>query len=254
MTSSGRHLAAKLVEWIALGLLAVVTAIKVAPTTANWPFDLQNHVVQHYVLLVGVLNAIAIVARILEWVWGTESKQRVKAILNVLDDVCFKSTPREERFHNRVTLFRKSAYLRWRHRLVGFCRAGDNYQQKIPSFVVDANEQRRNKGFSGQAWFRDSTLVVNDLPEVPSDPENWDPESPACQEYCNGGFLDHDQAAQLRVKSRSILATPVRDLRGNRWGVLVVDSRDPGMIDDRKKDLAESIATALGKMLGRTAK
>ena len=253
MPGTRRLFLAKLLEWIALGLVAVVTAIRAAPMTPGWPFDLQGRVVEHYVLLVWTLNALAVLGKVLQWLWNAESKHRIKAVLNVLHEVCFRDMPRDERFHNRVTLFKKKTSW-WRPRLRSFCRAGENYQRGIPSFAVDDNDEGGNEGLCGQAWFRDATVVVNDLPEVPSQAEGWDKSDEGCARYVAAGFLSHAKSAGLRVKSRSILATPVRDFQGNKWGVLVVDSRSPGMIDDRRKDLAESIATALGKVLGRSAR
>lgn len=56
---------------------------------------------------------------------------------------------------------------------------------------------------------------------------------------------------RLNVKSRSIAATPIRNLDGKRWGVLVVDSRNPDdFLDNSKnKELFESIAATIEKLL-----
>jgi hypothetical protein len=249
MPGSRRLLAFKLAEWIALALLPVVTAIKAAgppEQPLNTLEMLQRDVISWYVAVVFALSMLALVGKAGQWYFGSENKLRVKAVLNTLDEGCFKDQPADERYYNRVTLFKAN---RRKTKLLPYCRAGDQYQRGIGPFAIHDNNQEANEGISGQAWFRAVTVTVNDLPVVPDRREEWSVANGACKEYARAGFLSHEKAARLRVKSRNILATPVRDFLGNKWGVLVMDCRNPGILNAQAKQLAESTARVLGQML-----
>jgi len=56
-------------------------------------------------------------------------------------------------------------------------------------------------------------------------------------------------AGKLKVRARSLLATPVRSFSGAKWGVLVMDSRKPGAMDLAREPLVLLYVSALEKML-----
>jgi hypothetical protein len=249
LPGSRRLLASKWAEWIALALLLIVTAVKAAgpPTQPlNTLEMLQRDIIHWYVPIVAARSILAAAGRVGQWWFGAENKRRVKAVLDALDEACCRQQPEAERYYNRITLFKAN---RRKTRLVPYCRAGEQYQRGIQPFAIHDSDQEANEGMAGQAWFRAVTVTVNDLPAVPEKAEDWSGANEACKQYVRAGFLSHAKAARLRVKSRSILATPVRDFRGTKWGTLVLDCRNPGIINERIKDLAESTARVLGKML-----
>lgn len=245
MPGARRLILFKVLEWIALGSIGVITAIKAVGAPAS-PADtlemLQRDIVRRYVLWVAILNGVAIVGRLGQALLASESKARVKAVLTVLDEACFGNQPPAERHYNRVTLFKAG----WRQKkLKPYARAGERYARSIPSFRIDNGDEAKNEGVIGQGWFRNMTVTMT----LPAAPATWTPEHPACREYARQALLPVAKAGKLRVKSRSLMATPLRNFKGDQWGVLVLDSRLPNAFDAAREEIVKSTAAALGKML-----
>jgi len=243
---SRRLLVAKWAEWIGLGVLPILTAIRSVGAAAN-PSNLlemlYRDVVGAYVPLVAIFSLLALAGKAAQALLSAESKTRVRAALDALEEACFNAVARGDRYYNRVTLFKA---VRLGTKLKPYCRAGDRYQRGISSFGINNNDEGRNEGMAGQAWFRNATVIVNDLPTCPNP---WSDNDPACQAYADRGLLTPQKAGRLNVKSRSILATPVRNFKGGQWGVLVLDSRLPDTFGPEREALVTSFATALSKML-----
>lgn len=53
------------------------------------------------------------------------------------------------------------------------------------------------------------------------------PNDQSCKDYCEKGYVSYQTALNLDVQSRSVVAVVVRNKAGERWGVLVLDSREP---------------------------
>lgn len=194
-----------------------------------------------YILLGIIAGAAFIGEEYNNWI----SKAPYKSALDILRNTLFKDVPPDKMFHYRATLFKVN--LR-ETKLKFFCRSGTQYQRKVQPFQMDNDNEEQNEGIAGQAWFKDTILNYFDLPEIP--PE-WRDDDEKCKEYAKESHLPLRKAKQLKVKARSIAATPIRNLDGKKWGVLVVDSRNPDDFLDESgnKDLIESIAATIGKLL-----
>ncbi|MCY4381692.1 MAG: GAF domain-containing protein [Nitrospinae bacterium] len=194
-----------------------------------------------YILLGVIAGAAFIGEEYINWI----SKTSYKSALNILRDALFKNMPPDEMFHHRATLFKAN---RRETKLKFFCRSGTQYQRNVQSFQINNDNEMQNEGIAGQAWFKDTTLNYSDLPKISS---QWRDDDDTCKEYAKAGHLPLGKAKRLNVKSRSIAATPIRNLDGKRWGVLVVDSRNPDdFLDNSKnKELFESIAANIEKLL-----
>ena len=220
--------AAKTGQFICLLLIAILPSLNF-----NKP--------EIYILL-GVTAVAAFVGEeYINWV----SKAPYKSALDILRDALFKNIPADEMFHHRATLFKAN---RRETKLKFFCRSGTQYQRNVQSFQINNDSEMQNEGIAGQAWFKDATLNYSDLPEISSE---WRDDDDTCKEYAKAGHLPLGKAKRLNVKSRSIAATPIRNLDGKRWGVLVVDSRNPDDFLDKSKnkELFESIAATIEKLL-----
>jgi hypothetical protein len=240
-------LAAKVVEWLALTLIPVLSAVRAKyPTAPAPPRTLLEFIhggfLDRFVTILAVLALIGILARIVQEYLSPESKVRAKAVLDYLLDAYFTGVPAAERYHNRVTLFKAN---RRKTRLAAYCRSGTQYQRGIQPLHINDDDENLNEGVAGQAWFRNATVSTT-LPECPN---RWSDADPACLQYAREGRLPLKVAGRLHVKSRSVLATPVRDFGGRKWGVLVLDSRKPDAIDPTRSTLVESVAAALGKSM-----
>jgi hypothetical protein len=241
---------AKVSEVVVLAAIPIVSAVKAAyPQAATPETNLLQHLhrvfLERYVWIVALLGAAGAIAKLTQELLNPESKIRLRSTLDTLLDAYFPDVPEDQRYHNRVTLFKAS---RGTDRLKPHCRSGTQYQRKIQSFAINDNDEGANEGIVGQAWFRNATVYATGLPECP---EVWRDDDAACVAYAQRSLLPVTKAGRLHVKSRSYVATPVRDLKGSKWGVLVLDSRQAAGVDrDPTRDrLVRTYAAALGKML-----
>lgn len=242
-----RVLAARVAEWIALGLIPVLTAIRVQFGPTDPPRDLTGFLLkalhEWYAFSIFGLGTIGLLGKVLQEVLGAEAKGRIKAVLDTLDEACFHDVPEGERYENRVTLFKANW---WTTKLKPYGRSGTVYQRGIQSLSIHDSDQDANEGVGGQAWFRNSTVAAYELPDCAVPCSNTEA---TCLEYARRGLLPIDKTRKVRVRSRSLLATPVRDFRGRKWGVLVLDSRKPDSFTADQEGLVRSFAGALGKMV-----
>jgi hypothetical protein len=205
---------AKWIEWVALAALPILTAMRAAgpPTKPVTTLgSLYAGVVGAYLPLMIAFSVLALLGKVGQAYLGPESKIRVKAILDALDEACFAAVPANERYYNRVTLFKAN---RKKTKLGPYCRAGQRYQRRIPSFQINNDDESQNEGLGGQAWFRNATVTVNDLPVCPN---KWSDDDAQCKEY-----------ARL---------------------ALLTDSRVPGIFDAARETTVRIFTTALSKML-----
>src|SRR5262249_29846868 len=151
---------------------------------------------------------LAFSSRAIQELINPESKVRMKAPLDAFFEAYFAGVPEGERYNNRITLFRAN---RSKDLLKPYCRSGTQYQRGIQSLKINSDKEDGNEGIAGQAWFRNATVSPPALPECPNP---WSDEDPVCQDYANRGLLNNSKAARLHVKSRSLVATPVRDFKG----------------------------------------
>ena len=241
-------IAARVVEWGGIGLFPILTAFRVrypAPITTAWPSIQAFHgwFLSWFVTITVVLALLVFVAKLTQERLNPESKIRLKGVLDAVLEAYFPEVPEGERYFNRVTLFRANPD---RTLLKPYARSGTQYQRGTQSLPINDDDEARNEGVAGQAWFRNATVSVNNLPACPNP---WSNDDETCRRYAQEGFLPIEKAARLHVRSRSALATPVRGFKGNRWGVLVIDSRRPDAIDPTKQGVVTFIGAALGKML-----
>lgn len=247
MPGSLRILVAKAAEWVALAVIPVLTAIRLQFPRPLTPTDLGDFFIKglhdEFAIIVGLFSLLGLAGKALQEVLRAERKSRMKAVLDTLDEACFQGVPKDERYENRVTLFKAN----WREtKLKAYCRSGTKYQRGIQPLPIHGNNQSANLGVAGQAWFRDTTFAVDGLPDCPFPCLD---NNPQCLEYAKRGFLPVDKTGKLRVRSRSLLGTPVRYSNGKQWGVLVLDSRKPDPFTPIQKAFAQSFAVALGKMV-----
>lgn len=248
MRGRWRVLVAKITEWIALGLIPILSALRayyptVAAKPTNLPEYLHQAFTEWFLTLIIVLALVGVLAKLIQEHFNPESKKRLKAALDLLLDAYFTGVPEKDRYLNRATLFKANT---GHSKLQPFCRSGTQYHRGIQPLLIDDNKEAGNEGVAGQAWFRNATVSIPDLPDCPNP---WSARNLACADYARKGLLPMNKAETLHVKSRSLLATPVRNFKGEQWGILVLDSRKPDSIAQDKEHLVTLFASALGKML-----
>jgi hypothetical protein len=195
------------------------------------------------ILVVKVVNAVI--------QHKTGRSDTIQNVLNSLHKQYFSGVPENELFQHRATLFKAKKFFSLRpNYLQVFARSGTAYQRSKTYLRIDDENENRNEGIAGKAWFINASASVYDLP---SWPETWSSGTDFARrkEYAERGLLSVEKAASLNVKSRSITATVVRTATGRKWGVLVLDSRDPAGILNvpEKKALAELSAEIMRNMV-----
>lgn len=192
------------------------------------------------------LLAVKIISSIVDG--ATTRKKEIKGVLDALQKQYFKDVPADELFKHRVTLFKACKQWYWfgPSHLKMIARSGTAYQKTNVRFTIDDLDETRNEGVAGRAWFKDATISVLDLPnwqECRNPSNNRD-----CQTYAERGYVPMEKAAELGIKSKSISGTVVRDRKGQRWGVLVLDSRDPqGVSNSAEKQAIVNLVADLLK-------
>lgn len=228
-------------------VVPILTAIRLQFPSPSNPTGLLQFLLQalhdHYAVVVGVASAVGLLGKGAQELLRAEQRARLKAVLDSLHETCFKDAPQDERYEHRATLFRAN---RRQTKLLPYCRSGNKYQRGIQPLGIDESREEANVGIAGQAWFRNATLAA---PELPACPVPCTDNDPRCQDYARQGYMPVGRVRKVRVRSRSLLATPVRAYNGREWGVLVLDSRKPDAFTPEQTGLVESFATALGKMV-----
>jgi archaellum biogenesis ATPase FlaH len=112
------------------------------------------------------------------------------------------------------------------------------------------DEGSLTEGIAGQCWASDYTTYVDKLPSLSHSSKDSN-----IERYCSGTKLPKEFVKQYiasnRKLSRSLLAIPVRNNNGCRWGVVVFDSQHASGIDKAETEKAfRAIINTLGVLVG----
>lgn len=185
----------------------------------------------------------------------TVRAETVKFVVDSLHKKYFENVPEEHKYEHRVTVFkaRKKWFPFTDCHLRIYSRSGTTYQKSKTRLIIDDDHLELNEGIAGWAWFINATATKMDLPAWPNtDSSNSiSGEKALCEQYAKEGRIPLSKASSLNVKSRSVTATVVRTSKGKKWGVLVLDSRDPKGISElqEKKALVELSADLMTRMV-----
>lgn len=132
-----------------------------------------------------------------------------------------------------------------------FARSGTAYHRSRTFLRINDEVETANEGLAGKAWFINATVTQLNLPAWPDANRAISSDWSSRKEYAERGFLTVDKAEGLNVKSRSVTATVVRSAIGKKWGVLVLDSRDPQGVSDApdKKALMDLAADIMSNVV-----
>ena len=167
-------------------------------------------------------------------------RRAIGAVLEGLHQEYFSKVADDDRHNHRVTLFicqpRPAGEGK---QLVIFRRAGI-HSSSPTSWNVDDDEQGRCEGVAGQIWFLGTERTV-ELPD-------WSEDVTRKAEYAVKGFIGPAQAENLRVKSKVLSGTVVR-VFGQKWGVLILDSKTSGFMSNAKEHIVRRYAALIGRLL-----
>lgn len=182
------------------------------------------------------------------WVWDT-----IKGLLDQIREVAFRDRAAGSPLHHhRVTLFRhdrfRLAFCKWPWSgwLVPVERSGHTTRKCKASFKAP-DDATMAEGVAGRTWTENQQVSVYDLPDVSDDSGDR-----TIKKYAEMGFVSVDWMRKWLkrepVVARAFHGIPI-EVRGKVWGVLVLDSREPGQIGKASSDLYAMIAWSMGKLL-----
>ena len=194
------------------------------------------------------------------WAW-----EAIQKILDEFRDTAFDEMSHEPIDHHRVTLF-KYCKTHWRSRLyksypfietgwlIAVARSGHLTKQRIRRFRAP-DEGDKCEGVAGLAWRQRDWLLVPSTSSDPLPTLTSESDESELAEYAERTGVDLQwvtgQVAKSRPIAYSYAAVAVR-LKGQPWGVLVLDSRDPRPIDRNQLQKFKPYASLLTPLLERT--
>lgn len=181
------------------------------------------------------------------WVW-----EAIHHLLDQMQRLAFQKLPAGTAppHHHRATLFKSVPWYRvpprlWscRRWLVPVERSGHTTREcrvafKIPDRADDV------EGVAGRTWALNQVHVIRSLPDL------WatgDADEQATSDYAKRTYVSPAWVRAQRPQARSYCGIPV-EVRGRLWGVLVLDSRDPGVLDPTD---AHGVFTVIGRLLSK---
>ncbi|MCI4567569.1 hypothetical protein [Lysobacter sp. CFH 32150] len=139
-------------------------------------------------------------------------------------------------FHRRVTLFKHVgfAFVRWswpwNNWLIPIVRSGHTTQDCTTRFRI-GKKGSTPEGVAGLAWVSDDTVHIEQLPDMLSSTcSDADREA-----YAEATGMTVQQIQAKPPQGRSFFAIRV-EIKGQPWGVLVVDSRQPTIHANRARN------------------
>jgi len=234
---------AQYLEWASLTLITVLSAVRYAtPSGYDQPIRAVVEFLGGWAFpLITYLAVGAFALKFLQEMVSRRlaKRQEIKRILDLIHKIYFRDQPEQDRYQHRITLFKAcKVWFGRRQYLKIFSRSGSIHLRSRTRLPIDPEGEEGNEGVGGRAWYTDALLVRPGLPEWPATPNPAPKQDPTCQEYSRQGLMSVDAAARLRIKSRSFAATVVRNGGGEKWGALVLDSRDPQGVSGAPEKMA----------------
>ena len=245
--------ALSILQWIAgIVLAAIGASTKADPTRWQLVSDFLISLQQYAwvtIPLLAVTLALMQVARSMigpPWIWDT-----VHHLLDSFQEYVFEgeSGPLH---HHRVTLFKYARVRLWLCRwpwsgwLVPVERSGHTTRRSRTTFLAP-DDADQAEGIAGQTWTQNRVVVVNRLPDI-----NENPPCDVLVEYARQTWIAEAwlQKQRQRQHARSFCGIPV-EVKGKLWGVIVLDSRSPEVIDENAIQFYSLMGRYLGKLLER---
>lgn len=206
----------------------------------------------------GLLIIAALLQHIKSEIGSRNTWRSIQFILDRYRDVMFDkhATAKDDPgHHHRVTLFK---HVRWRW---AFCkwpwtgwmipvgRSGHaTHGRDIPRFRAHPDHPEQAEGVAGQAFVRNKTVAVSNLPLL-----NKATALTEREQYARRGFVTQEWIQKNRLNkenARSLLGIPV-EVKNKPWGALVIDSRSPDEINRNKRMLNSPSHKTLTEVLGK---
>jgi hypothetical protein len=161
--------------------------------------------------------------------YASQAKRAIEVLLDDFHRKYFRKEARQEKYKHRTTLFKcvedngKPAAGK---RLVIYARVGI-HKDSTHFWPVDDNDIMKCRGVAGRIWFLGVGNVTVAASDWPAD------ENDAVQKahYAQSLEMTLDEAESLNVKSKVFTGSRIM-ARGEKWGVILLDSAKEGHISD----------------------
>lgn len=254
-------------------------ALSVNPDESN-PDYLKSHPIRsvffesfqkHILAITVILFIIRLTIYILDWLYNSfleiKKKELIKFILNQYQSKAFEKNPNDADDYNRVTLFKhKRFYVRikdshWftenkivdlikrlipKQYLVFYLRSGQHSQKTNAIFPI-FDDSDKSQGWAARVWARQEAAVITGLPNVVLQSSKANIKKYADTTYSSESVIRH-YIQYGRPMPCSIAAIPL-EVRGNPWGVLVLDSRSPHGLSQKSIEDYRITVASIQKLL-----
>lgn len=172
----------------------------------------------------------------------------VHDVLDAFREKVIASEPNDEIHQHRVTLFRHATWAfvcrrwPWSGWLLPLERSGHTTRRTNIVFKAP-DEADYAEGIAGLTWSRNGMVYVKGLPDLTIDRSDA-----AVSEYAARSRMPEEVVRKRSPRARSLCGIPV-EVNGQLWGVLVVDSRRPEMLEAEVRNHYSLFARFLGKTL-----
>jgi len=175
----------------------------------------------------------------------SQQKAIIQAILDTARDEALAGVKDNLKHQHRLTLFRCQRL--WRRLLIGrylavHVRSGPHSQTRRLFRVGDRDVDC--EGIAGWIWYIDAAIPRTQLLAWPDDPND----AAGQQAYADAGRLSLEKARSLNVKARVFWGSIIR-VNGEKWGVLLLDSRVTTDLGEVAERILQHCATLLNKVL-----
>lgn len=226
---------------------------------------------ENIISITAVILFIWIIIYITDWLYNSffeiEKKDLIKFILNQYQSKAFNSNSSDADDYNRVTLFKyKKRHFRFKNShwltdksklglikriipkqyLVFYLRSGKHSQKTNAIFPV-FDESDRSQGWAAKVWATKGAAFISGLPDVCSDSTKANIRSYANTTYSSEEIIKH----YIRCKRPMpcSIAAVLLEVKGEPWGVLVLDSRNPHGLSQHSIDNYRITIASIQKLL-----
>jgi hypothetical protein len=151
-------------------------------------------------------------------------KKSVLRFLNLVHEKHFSHPDGGLHPDYRVTLFKPMAWKKLcfekpiiQRFLKFYARSGGTYPKSKVKWSITHSENERFDGITGFAWVNDFVVAYDDLPDYTIEPK----------QYCVLTHITEEKAKKVRWHARSFRATVLKNKKGEKVGVLMMESVHP---------------------------
>lgn len=195
---------------------------------------------------------------------------KIKFILDQYQIKSIQKGHNEPQDHHRVTLFKKTVCFghRWRQCLTQTCskkipflgdylvpeiRSGHISQRSKTKFYI-SDKSSQTEGVAGKAWCTDEAVIRANLAPIhtPENENDIEDKKNRAQEYAKATKCPEHMLQKYIQENEnpplSIAAIPVR-VRGQIWGIIVLDSQNPQGVTQESVDHYQLTVAIIGQLL-----